>query len=103
MKNMEARGNRSGRVLLTGDSHRRYIAEQQTNHSSAGEKRKTIEESYQRIADDSRSFDVHFWQSQGPCAIFEAVSEMLRDYFLIRGKDADEFRLQRTIESFRKA
>jgi len=28
---------------------------------------------------------------------------MLHDYFLIRGKDANEFRLQRTTESFRKA
>ena len=64
---------------------------------------RVIEENYQRITDDRRSFDIHFWQSQGDRAIFEAVSEMLRDYFLIRGKDADEFRLQRTIESFRKA
>jgi hypothetical protein len=64
---------------------------------------RAIEENYQRIADDRRSFDIHFWQSQGDRAIFEAVFEMLHDYFLIRGKDADEFRLQRTVESFRKA
>ena len=62
-----------------------------------------IKENYQRIMDDRRSFDIRFWQSQGDRAIFEAALEMLRDYFLIRGKDADEFRLQRTIESFRKA
>ena len=70
---------------------------------SAGEEMRVIEENYQRITDDRRSFDIHFWQSQGDRAIFEAVSEMLRDYFLIRGKDADEFRLQRTVENFRKA
>ena len=69
----------------------------------AGEKMKAIEENYQRITDDSRSFDIRFWQSQGHRAIFEAVSDMLHDYLLMRGKDADEFRLQRTIESFRKA
>lgn len=62
-----------------------------------------IEENYQRITDDRRSFDIRFWQSQGDIAIFEAVTEMLNDYFLIRGKNADEFRLQRTIEDFRKA
>jgi len=62
-----------------------------------------IEENYRRIADDTRSFDIRFWQSQGDRAIFEAVTEMLHDYFLIRGKDADEFRIQRTVESFRKA
>jgi len=63
---------------------------------------KSIEENYQRIADDRRSFDIRFWQSQGDRAIFEAVREMLHDYLVIRGKDADEFRLQRTVESFRK-
>ncbi|MBS3920648.1 MAG: hypothetical protein KG012_17375 [Deltaproteobacteria bacterium] len=64
---------------------------------------RVIEEKYMRIMDDRRSFDVHFWQSQGDRAIFEAVLEALRDYFLVRGKDADEFRLQRTVESFQKA
>lgn len=62
-----------------------------------------IEENYQRITDDKRLFDIRFWQSQGDRAIFEAVTGMLNDYFLIRGKNADESRLQRTIEAFRKA
>jgi len=62
-----------------------------------------IEESYQRIEDDRRLFDIRFWQSQGDLAIFEAAAEMLNDYFLIRGKNVDESRLQRTIENFRKA
>ena len=70
---------------------------------SAGEEMRLIEEKYQRITDGSRSFDIRFWQSQGDRAIFEAVTEMLHDYFLIRGKNADESRLQRMIESFRKA
>ncbi|MFH0925588.1 MAG: hypothetical protein V1872_08170 [bacterium] len=64
---------------------------------------KIIEENYQHLRDDNQSFDIHFWQSQGDRAIFEAVSEMLHDYFLIRGLDVNEFRLQRTIESFQKA
>ena len=61
-----------------------------------------IEENYQRIKDDRRLFDIRFWQSQGDLVIFKAVSEMIDDYFLIRGKNADESRLQRTIENFRK-
>ncbi len=61
-----------------------------------------IEENYQRIVDDRRSFDIRFWQSQGDLAIFEAVWEMVRDYFLVRGKNANEPRLQRTVENFRK-
>ena len=62
-----------------------------------------IEENYQCIVDDRRLFDIRYWQSQGDLAIFEAVMEMLNDYFLIRGKNADESRLQRTIENFQKA
>lgn len=62
-----------------------------------------IEENYQCITEDKRLFDIRFWQSQGDNAIFEAVTEMLNDYFIIRGQNADESRLQRTIEDFRKA
>ncbi len=62
-----------------------------------------IEENYQRITDDRSLFDIDFWQSKGDFAIFKAAEEMLNDYFLIRGKSADESRLQRTIEKFRKA
>ena len=62
----------------------------------------TIEENYQCMTNNGRSFDIRFWQSQGDRAIFEAVLDILHDYFLIRGKDANESRLQRTAESFRK-
>ena len=62
-----------------------------------------ITENYQKLTADDRLFDIRFWQSQGDIAIFEAVTDMLNDYFLIRGKDADESRLQRSIETFRKA
>jgi hypothetical protein len=61
-----------------------------------------FEENYQRMTDDKRLFDIRFWQSQGDIAIFEAAAEMLNDYFLIRGKNVDESRFQRTIEAFRK-
>jgi len=63
---------------------------------------KNIVENYQRIAEYRRTFDIRYWQDQGDEAIFEAVFEMMRDYFMIRGKDACEFRIQRTVESFRK-
>ncbi len=62
-----------------------------------------IEEDYKRITDDDRSFDIRFWQAKGSTAIFEAVADLLNDYFLIRGINADESRFQRTIEAFRKA
>ncbi|MBI5607117.1 MAG: hypothetical protein HY879_27615 [Deltaproteobacteria bacterium] len=61
-----------------------------------------IKEDYRRITDDKRLFDIRFWQSQGDIAIFEAAAKMINDYLLIRGKNVDESRLQRTIEAYRK-
>lgn len=65
-------------------------------------KLRSIEENYQCTIDDWHSFDIRFWQSQGDRAIFETALEMLHDYLLIRGEDVDEFRLQRSVEPFRK-
>ncbi len=65
------------------------------------EKRK-FEEKYQRIEDADRSFDVRFWQEKGDIAIFKAMEDMINDYLKLRGKDAHESRIQRTVESFRK-
>lgn len=64
--------------------------------------KKPIQESYRRVTDNSRDFDQRFWQAQGDVAIFEAVSEMIRDYLMLRGQNADKLRIQRTVESFRK-
>lgn len=61
-----------------------------------------IEENYQRMSENRHSFDIRFWQSRGDLAIFQAVTEMVNDYLLLRGKHADESRLQRTVENFRK-
>ncbi len=58
-------------------------------------------ESYGKLEDD-HSFDRHFWQEQGPKAIFDAAYDLIQDYLLIRGKDADKPGLQRTVESFQK-
>jgi hypothetical protein len=63
---------------------------------------KKIEENYQRIIDDKRIFDIRFWQSQGDFAIFNAATEMINDYFLVRGENPTEVRLQRNVESYKK-
>jgi hypothetical protein len=63
---------------------------------------KPITERYARMADDDRSWDVAFWQQAGPEAIFRAAWELVRDYHLLRGEDAGEPRLQRTVEHFGK-
>jgi len=59
-------------------------------------------ESYSKIGAGDRDFDIKFWQSQDPQFIFQAVDEMLMDFLLIRGKNADESRLQRTVETFHR-
>jgi hypothetical protein len=64
---------------------------------------KKIHESYGRIADKDDCFDIRFWQAQGKEAIFSAALDMVLDYLILRDGHADKPRLQRTVESFRKA
>lgn len=59
-------------------------------------------ESYGVLGGDDRQFDCHFWQSQGPKAVFDAAYELICDYLLIKKGYADKPRLQRTVESFQK-
>lgn len=60
-----------------------------------------IQENYGKLqeADD---FDVLFWQAQPPEVLFAAVRQLIGDYLLIREGNADEPRLQRTVESFHR-
>ncbi len=53
--------------------------------------------------EDSKKFDIEFWQQQGSKAIFEAAYDMVKDYLLLKRHCADEPQFQRTIESFGKA
>ena len=59
-------------------------------------------ERYGKLADMDRQFDVIFWQQAGPDAIFAAVEDMIKDYLIIKAGNADESRLQRTVEHFQK-
>ena len=59
-----------------------------------------FEESYGKIGEPQNRFDIDFWQAQGDKAIFEAAMEMICDYLLLREGNADEPRIQRTVESF---
>ena len=61
-----------------------------------------ITESYRKLGRDDRQFDVTFWQNQGDEAIFQAALEMIHDSFIVKGENADEPRLQRSVESYGK-
>jgi hypothetical protein len=62
-----------------------------------------VMERFGRIEDAGRSFDIEFWQRQGDAAIFRAAWEMAEFYHRQQGMKPDEFRLQRSIESFQRA
>jgi hypothetical protein len=46
-----------------------------------------------------RSFDVEFWQRQSATARFSAAWEMVVFAHQLKGRDATELRLQRTVEA----
>jgi hypothetical protein len=60
-------------------------------------------ENYGRFTEDDRTWDIAFWQKQGPAAIFDAMWGMIKDHRLLTKNDATEPRLQRTVEYFGKA
>jgi hypothetical protein len=59
-------------------------------------------EAYRRIGDEDDTFDIAFWQAQGPVAIFDAAYELLVDAILVKEGRVEEPRLCRTVESFQR-
>ncbi|HDP35646.1 MAG TPA: hypothetical protein ENN29_11130 [Candidatus Hydrogenedentes bacterium] len=59
-------------------------------------------EAYKAIGDEEEDFDIAFWQAQGPDAIFDAAMQLILDAELIRNGDAEEPRLDRTVESYQR-
>jgi len=55
------------------------------------------------IQDAGRSFDIEYWQRQGDAAIYHAAWELVEFYHREQGMEADELRLQRSIENFQRA
>ncbi len=49
-----------------------------------------------------REFDIQFWQGLSSEARSNAVWEMVVDYWEMKGKDPDELRLQRSVESLQR-
>ena len=49
-----------------------------------------------------RSFDIAYWQRQGPAAIFEAAWQMVVDVHSRRPGGSDELRLDKSVESYQR-
>ncbi len=60
-----------------------------------------IRENYGKLGEED-DFDIAFWQSQPPEVLFEAATQLIKDYLLLKEGYADEPRLQRTVETFGK-
>ena len=61
-----------------------------------------FEERYGRLGEEE-DFDRAFWAKQPPEVVFDAAYGMIKDYLLLKEGRADEPRLQRTVESFRRS
>ena len=55
-----------------------------------------------KIEEMDRRFDLIFWQTQSDKARLEATWELVVESYLIKGKNQDELRLQRSVESFQR-
>ena len=64
--------------------------------------RKDIVESYGRLKDLDRSFDIEFWQAQPPKARFDATWDLIVHYAKVKGIDVRKLRLDRSVESFQR-
>jgi hypothetical protein len=62
----------------------------------------SIVENYGKLGRDA-DFSLAFWRSQPPEVVFEAAYALIKDYLLLKEGYADEPRLQRTVEAFRRA
>ena len=65
-------------------------------------KKRIIKERLVRRDADNGTFDRSFWQNAGAEARFAAAWEMVVEARLFRGLDADESRLQRTVEHIQR-
>ena len=62
--------------------------------------RRHIVENHGRLEELDRSFDLAFWQAQPPKARFDATWAMVVHAAKVKGMDADQLRLQRTVEFY---
>lgn len=55
-----------------------------------------------KLEELDRSFDLKFWQTQTDVDKFAAAWELVIHSYIIKGKDVDKLRLQRTIEHIQR-
>jgi len=65
-------------------------------------KKRNIKARLINIKESDRSFDLEFWQEAGTQAIFTAAWQMVKDMYIIRGKDESELRFQRSVENIKR-
>lgn len=59
--------------------------------------RKPIER-LRKLSEANDNFDIAFWQRAGVLARFAAAWQMLKEFYKMRGKDENKFRLRRSVQ-----
>jgi len=60
-----------------------------------------VREHYGSQKTAARQFDRAFWQAQGPEAIFNAVTDLIQDYFILKHAHALP-RMERNVEFYHR-
>ena len=56
-----------------------------------------------KIEELDRSFDVKFWQARSDTEKFAAAWELVVHSYVLKGKDVNQLRLQRTVERIQRS
>ena len=67
-----------------------------------GKKKPFVMERWGKLHETDRSFDIEYWQRQGPEAILEAAWEMVVAYEERKGRTRDQLRMRKDVERFGK-
>ncbi len=65
-------------------------------------KKRIVMERKGKLGDLDRSFDLAYWQAQDDTARFAAAWELVVFAHRLKGRDENELRLQRSVESFQR-
>ena len=64
--------------------------------------RKKPIERLKKLSEVKKEFDINFWQEAGVLARFAATWQMLKEFYKMRGRNGNKFRLQRFIQHIEK-
>lgn len=61
--------------------------------------KRIIKEALVTSHEDTEDFDCEFWFEAGSAAKWDALEQMIDDYYIMRGLDANERKFQRSVDN----